>query len=89
MIKSTKRILAIDVGSGYTKIVYDDMGTYEIKDTNKIRLSYMAYTKMEGTQEQEDGEYEYFNYLREAKTYSYDSKTGVLLIGDMKFKEKK
>lgn len=65
------------------------MGTYEIKDANKIRLSYMAYTKMEGTQEQEDGEYEYFNYLREAKTYSYDSKTGVLLIGDMKFKERK
>lgn len=32
MIKSTKRILAIDVGSGYTKIVYDDMGTYEIRE---------------------------------------------------------
>lgn len=65
------------------------MGTYEIKDEGKIRLSYMAYTKMEGTMEQEDGEYEYFNYLREAKTYSYDSKTGVLMIGKMKFNQKK
>ena len=65
------------------------MGTYEIKDEGKIRLSYMAYTKMEGTMEPEDGEYEYFNYIREAKTYSYDSKTGVLMIGKMKFKQKK
>lgn len=65
------------------------MGTYEIKDTNKIRLSYMDYTKMEGTMEQEDGEYEYFKYLREAKTYSYDSKNGVLIIGKMKFNQKK
>lgn len=65
------------------------MGTYEIKDEGKIRLSYMAYTKMEGTMEQENGEYEYFNYLREAKTYSYDSKTGVLVIGKMKFNQKK
>ena len=37
----------------------------------------------------DDGEYEYFNYLREAKTYSYDSKTGVLVIGKMKFNQKK
>lgn len=65
------------------------MGTYELKDKGKIRLSYMAYTKMEGTMEQEDGEYEYFNYLREAKTYSYDSKTGILMIGKMKFNQKK
>lgn len=65
------------------------MGTYEIKDENKISLSYMAYTKMEGTNKQKDGEYEYFNYLRDAKTYSYDSKTGVLMIGKMKFKQKK
>ena len=64
------------------------MGTYEIKDENKISLSYMAYTKMEGTNKQKDGEYEYFNYLRDAKTYSYDSKTGVLMIGKMKFKQK-
>ncbi len=65
------------------------MGTYEIKDENKISLSYMAYTKMEGTNKQKDGEYEYFNYLRDAKTYSYDSKTGVLMIGKMKFNQKK
>ena len=65
------------------------MGTYEIKDAGKIRLSYMDYTKMEGTREQEDGEYEYFKYLRETKTYSYDSKTGVLMIGKMKFNQKK
>ncbi len=65
------------------------MGTYELKDKGKIRLSYMAYTKMEGTMEQEDGEYEYFNYLRKAKTYSYDSKTGILMIGKMKFNQKK
>ncbi len=65
------------------------MGTYELKDKGKIRLSYMAYTKMEGTMEQEDGEYEYFNYLRKAKTYSYDSKTGILMIDKMKFNQKK
>ncbi len=65
------------------------MGTYEIKDNNKIKLSYMSYTKMEGTREQNDGEYEYFSYLREAKTYSYDSKTGVLIIDKMKFRQRK
>ena len=49
----------------------------------------MSYTKMEGTREQNDGEYEYFSYLREAKTYSYDSKTGVLIIDKMKFRQRK
>lgn len=73
---------------GYA-LVNTYMGTYEIKDDNKIRLSYMAYTKMDGTREQNDGEYQYFNYLRDAKTYSYDSKTGVLMIGQMKFNQKK
>ena len=73
---------------GYA-LVNTYMGTYEIKDNNKIRLSYMAYTKMDGTDEQNDGEYEYFNYLREAKTYSYDSKTGVLMIDKLKFNQKK
>lgn len=65
------------------------MGTYEIKDDKNIRFSYMAYTKMEGTIEQKDGEYEYFDYLRKTKTYNYNSKTGVLTIGDMKFSQRK
>ncbi len=73
---------------GYA-LVNTYMGTYEIKDNNKIKLSYMSYTKMEGTREQNDGEYEYFSYLREAKTYSYDSKTGVLIIDKMKFRPRK
>ncbi|WP_242348999.1 META domain-containing protein [Mucispirillum schaedleri] len=73
---------------GYA-LVNTYMGTYEIKDNNKIKFSYMSYTKMEGTREQNDGEYEYFSYLRKAKTYSYDSKTGVLIIDKMKFKQRK
>lgn len=73
---------------GYA-LVNTYMGTYELKDDSKIRLSYMSYTKMDGTMEQNDAEYEYFNYLREAKTYNYDSKTGVLTIGKMKFNPKK
>lgn len=73
---------------GYA-LVNTYMGTYELKDDGKIRLSYMSYTKMDGTMEQNDAEYEYFNYLREAKTYNYDSKTGVLTIGKMKFNPKK
>lgn len=73
---------------GYA-LVNTYMGMYEIKDNNKIDLSYMASTKMEGTMKENDGEYEYFNYLKKAKTYSYDSKTGKLIIGQMEFKEKK
>lgn len=73
---------------GYA-LVNTYMGTYEIKGDDKIRLSYMAYTKMDGTIEQNDAEYEYFQYLREAKTYSYDNKTGVLTVGKMRFNRKK
>ncbi len=65
------------------------MGTYELKSKNKISLSYMAYTKLDGTQEENDNEYNYFNYLKEAKKYNYDSKTGILTIDKMKFKLRK
>lgn len=73
---------------GYA-LVNTYMGMYEIKANNKINLSYMASTKMEGTIKQNDGEYEYFDYLKKAKTYSYDSATGKLVIGQMEFKQKK
>lgn len=73
---------------GYA-LVNTYMGMYEIKANNKINLSYMASTKMEGTIKQNDGEYEYFDYLKKAKTYSYDSASGKLVIGQMEFKQKK
>lgn len=73
---------------GYA-LVNTYMGMYEVKPNNKISLSYMASTKMEGTTKQNDGEYEYFDYLKKAKTYSYDSATGKLVIGKMEFKQKK
>lgn len=73
---------------GYA-LVNTYMGMYEVKSNNQINLSYMASTKMEGTIKQNDGEYEYFDYLKKAKTYSYDSATGKLKIGKMEFIEKK
>lgn len=73
---------------GYA-LVNTYMGTYEIKAGNKINLSYMTSTKMEGTMKENDGEYEYFDYLKKAKTYSYDEKTGKLILGKMEFKQKK
>lgn len=65
------------------------MGRYEIKSDKDIKLSYMAYTKVSGSREQEDGEYYFFDALEKVKHYKYDNKTGILMLGDLKFIEKK
>lgn len=65
------------------------MGRYELISDKKINLSYMASTKVDGTDEQVNGEFDFFNALYKAKDYSYNAKTGSLKIGKMDFKEKK
>ena len=65
------------------------MGRYKIISDTNIRLSYMAYTKVDGSDEFVEGEFEYFSALEKAKTYSYDKEKGILMIGGLKFIEKK
>lgn len=65
------------------------MGRYQVLPEGKIRMSYMAYTKIDGPNEYVDGEYEYFSALEKSKTFSYDKSKGILIIGGLKFIEKK
>lgn len=73
---------------GYA-VINTYMGLYEVKSNKDIRLSYMGYTKLSGTRKQEEAEFNYFDKLEKVKEYSYDNKTGVLMLGTMKFIEKK
>lgn len=73
---------------GYA-VINTYMGLYEIKSDKDIKLSYMAYTKMAGTRKQEEAEFDYFDKLEKVKDYSYDNKTGILMLGGMKFIENK